>query len=79
MTKATWHSGPPPSLGWWPASSERFENSYRWWNGVYWSRPCFNGEPGEIVALFSAIPSTFDLSEIEWQRRPASWPERSRT
>ena len=33
----TWHKGPPPSTGWWPASVVRNKNALRWWDGKYWS------------------------------------------
>ena len=35
-----WRNGPPPSIGWWPAS--RFEDVevLRWWNGGNWSFHC---------------------------------------
>ncbi len=36
-TRRQWHSGPPPSIGWWPASDAMLEGFYRWWDGNCWS------------------------------------------
>jgi hypothetical protein len=75
----TWHKGPPPSVGWWPASSY-WEDAYvlRWWNGEYWSRPAEAGFELHQVAATAALK---DPSQhlIEWTDRPAWWPERSKT
>ncbi len=74
----TWHKGPPPSIGWWPASNCRDPECCRWWNGEWWSRPVWPDSSIEGVALAarSKCPHQF---LIEWTDRPASWPERSRT
>jgi len=37
MSKTVWHSGPPPSVGWWPASFWADSKSLRWWDGEVWS------------------------------------------
>jgi hypothetical protein len=73
-----WHSGPPPSLGWWPASIYGEVGHYRWWDGACWSFDIHrNGtakEAGRVASLKS------NLSErVGWQHRPDDWPERSRT
>lgn len=75
-----WHSGPPPSVGWWPASVIRDEDALRWWNGKVWSQVAFIDDQLEEAA--SAAGKTVSKREsmsVEWQHRPASWPERSRT
>lgn len=33
----TWRSGPPPEVGWWPASVLRDPNWIRHWDGEHWS------------------------------------------
>lgn len=80
-----WHSGPPPSPGWWPASIDGYDTSklHFWW-------PPKDGEPGwwgvacraensiRIVELRAARKSVFQRY-IKWQHRPDNWPERSRT
>lgn len=37
--RPVWRDGPPPSIGWWPASAsqEKCVIDIRWWNGVEWS------------------------------------------
>jgi hypothetical protein len=74
----TWHKGPPPSIGWWPASFCREPAILRWWNGVWWSVGCISGYEMQTVARDVTVKSKFQ-DEIEWTDRPASWPERSRT
>lgn len=75
MTK--WHKGPPPSIGWWPASTTRDPNCLRWWNGDWWSLPAYISWIASEAAEAAALKTTTD--EIEWTDRPASWPERSKT
>lgn len=76
MTK--WHKGPPPSIGWWPASRRRNKKLLRWWNGVWWSIGCVSGFPAYAVTSGAAKKAHIQ-DEIEWTDRPASWPERSKT
>jgi hypothetical protein len=33
----TWHKGPPPHVGVWPASGSERHDSLRYWNGTHWS------------------------------------------
>jgi len=73
----TWHKGPPPSIGWWPASTRRDPYALRWWNGEWWSipaRPHMTAEQAAVIAERKTWQG-----DIEWTERPASWPERSRT
>jgi hypothetical protein len=74
----TWHKGPPPSIGWWPASRLRNPDVLRWWDGSKWSFPAHIGMTAEEAAGHSALKSDRTL-HLEWTDRPASWPERSRT
>ena len=37
MTKTVWHKGPPPEIGWWPASVSGDRKSIRWYDGNEWS------------------------------------------
>lgn len=78
MADTKWHSGPPPSLGWWPASIGNMSGIYRWWDGIAWGEPCYKGTPIERVAQAARIRSWVS-EQIQWQHRPASWPARSRT
>jgi hypothetical protein len=36
-TGRQWHSGPPPHVGWWNASSVQAVAWWRWWDGTGWS------------------------------------------
>jgi hypothetical protein len=76
MTK--WHKGPPPSIGWWPASLCQDKNSLRWWNGEYWSRAVKSNFSMSLVIKYAKMRAPFQ-STIKWTHRPSTWPERSKT
>ena len=78
MTAQKWHKGPPPSIGWWPASVNRASSSLRWWDGAGWSHAVFEGYPLEIVIEQASMRAP-KRPPIEWADRPATWPARSRT
>lgn len=48
-----WRSGPPPAIGWWPASKIEDFTRLRWWDGVGWSQ---------------AVHASQAASEIPWPR-----------
>ena len=73
----TWHKGPPPSIGWWPASTTRNADALRWWNGVWWSMPARTHMTAKTADGIAKVQAEF--GGIEWTDRPADWPERSRT
>jgi hypothetical protein len=74
----TWRKGPPPRIGWWPASWSRDPSILRWWDGTRWSWPAGDGMSAKQAEAYARIP--FGVSdEIEWTDRPADWPERSKT
>lgn len=79
MTK--WHSGPPPSLGWWPCRFRDWFDSevLRWWNGRCWSCGALETDASEKAAHLARQPSGYSTREIQWSARPESWPARSRT
>lgn len=77
----TWRKGPPPSIGWWPASYSKDNNIFRWWNGTVWSLPCtrkFTAERAGRTAA-RAAHALWTSDHIYWRPRPSNWPERSRT
>lgn len=76
MTK--WRKGPPPSIGWWPASATRCALHFRWWDGSCWSVLSYSFDSATTAAFWAARRSSLQ-SDIEWTDRPADWPERSRT
>ena len=79
MTK--WHSGPPPSMGWWPCKIKGWLacGYVRWWNGQHWSLAVSAKRSAESAATIASTPTHYTTREIQWSERPDSWPERSRT
>lgn len=76
---ATWHSGPPPSLGWWPASNSRSPATFRWWDGRRWSMVVYRHASAETAAHAAQTKNEIRVGEIKWRHRPADWPARSHT
>ena len=80
MAAKKWHSGPPPSVGWWPASRWRDSSRLRWWDGFTWSEAAWVGSSELQAAIYASRPAaSHPFDGIEWQHRPASWPARSKT
>ena len=77
--KTVWHSGPPPSVGWWPASVARDRYAIRWWDGRFWSRVCRKATPYTDVDRRASKKAAERQEYILWTDRPASWPARSKT
>lgn len=78
MTAPEWRTGPPPSLGWWPASVRRNPLSLRWWNGSHWSNTAMRHDPLCDVEMYARTPA-FTTKVIEWCDRPKDWPPQSYT
>ena len=76
-----WHSGPPPSLGWWPCRFKDWPDSecLRWWDGSRWSCSALETSPRVEAAYMARHPTRYTNREIQWSDRPAEWPERSKT
>lgn len=74
-----WHSGPPPSIGWWPASMRKRPHTYRWWDGRRWSFAAYCYDSKDDAAMSASIYTPERAEQICWQTRPSDWPERSRT
>ena len=79
MNSSNWHKGPPPSIGWWPASASRDPNALRWWDGKYWSSVAYAGDSLNLVKAQANKRLEKPLYEIEWTDRPNSWPAQSYT
>lgn len=79
MNDQVWHSGPPPSVGWWPAGTRGDPRLLRWWNGAHWSAPASRNDNKADAARAAAFPSLAPARAICWTHRPASWPARSFT
>lgn len=73
-----WYSKPPPSIGWWPASTMRNPTVLRWWNGRVWSVSCAPTYSAELAGRYARQAAIYQ-SAIEWTDRPKHWPERSMT
>ena len=65
-----WHSGPPPSVGWWPASKRGDPTVLRWWNGSNWSLPVPDRTHSRKAASYArkAEPLWVDF-EVVWTDR----------
>ena len=74
-----WHSGPPPSIGWWPASVGEDFDCLRWWNGKQWSMAVYAGASPEMLNLLAACPAQTHPFVIRWAYRPSNWPKESYT
>jgi len=65
MTK--YHSGPPPSIGWWPTRIGKSCREYRWWDGKRWSWPAFPHENEFRAARWAAKKEVKSYNfEIIW-------------
>lgn len=76
MNERTWHSGPPPHVGWWNASAMTNDNVWRWWDGKQWSKIVFDTELPKAAGKKTLKKLPKDLqSTIEWTDY---WPENAR-
>ena len=71
--KRTWHSGPPPHIGWWNASVNQFDDLWRWWNGECWSDPAGDYRNSKF-ALIEATSKNHN-PDIKWT---TYWPTNGR-
>lgn len=76
--KGPWRDGPPPSVGWWPASVHPYRDMLRCWNGAQWSCCASSCQSAETAAKDAAMPA-LGQKTIRWRDRADWWPERSRT
>lgn len=60
-----WRSGPPPSIGWWPASAGKWLTILRWWDGIKWSEFVSVFEPEKNVKNAAEKPSRIEFG-ITW-------------
>lgn len=60
-----WRKGPPPSIGWWPASCCRNPRALRWWDGRRWSWAVAHDE-GAAGAGSVALRCGTLQSSVEW-------------
>jgi len=61
-----WHYGPPPHVGWWPASFSKRTDRLRWWNGRNWSE-WVSSEDNQLAAGYFGCRESFaNTDEIQW-------------
>lgn len=73
---AAWHSGPPPSLGWWPVQTD----FVRWFSLEFgWSIPFHKTHDPRNIPPKRLPMAGISQDNIYWRHRPADWSERSRT
>ena len=63
-----WCSGPPPDVGWWPASRIGDAVALRFWNGHHWSevaKPNYD----KLDAAYFAKQKSSEQQEIRWAPR----------
>lgn len=66
--KVQWRKGPPPSIGWWPASYMENHGAIRWWNGKVWSWPAAKWASAKVAATIAKMPAE-DQKAIQWTDR----------
>jgi hypothetical protein len=76
-----WHSGPPPSIGWWQTKLDGLPDydRLRWWDGAKWSQAARPDDSAAEADWYARCPTDYSTREIKWSARPDSWPERSKT
>ena len=64
-----WHKGPPPEIGWWPASVFQDKEVIRWWDGQYWSAPALKEMKAKTAASLAQIKHPSLSKHIKWTDR----------
>ena len=62
-----WFSGPPPEIGWWPASTCRDPRAIRYYDGEQWSKTARAGMAVKQAARM-AKQKLYGAS-VEWAKR----------
>jgi len=68
MKKTVWHSGPPPEIGWWPASLFEDQSTIRWWDGARWSQSANPAYTAELAAEMAKFECRWP-EEVKWTKR----------
>lgn len=70
-----WRKGPPPSIGWWPASCARNPDMLRWWDGKRWSCYCTSSrtseQAGAVAKLAWGSPRKLSIAWTDkwWEKK----------
>lgn len=67
--KHKWHKGPPPSIGWWPASLVQDEQAIRWWDGKRWSYVATPEDNAKKASRVAEYKSSYSAWSIQWTNR----------
>ena len=67
--RVVWRDGPPPSIGWWPASITRTPTILRWWDGKTWSSCASSLDDRREAARCAAVRGNYVNEQIEWAQR----------
>lgn len=67
MSDVQWFSGPPPAVGWWPASTQGFRDFYRWWDGSNWSKAAHRSERISWVVDCAHVVDIANQRFIKWR------------
>lgn len=62
-----WFSGPPPDVGWWPASANEFADVLRWWDGERWSAGILPDASCGRAGHAATVPA--GIKGIRWTHR----------
>lgn len=66
--KVQWFSGPPPAVGWWPASTLRLLDAYRWFDGKDWSCVVFRDWDSSIAERGALLVEVEVINQkIKWR------------
>jgi hypothetical protein len=64
-----WRSGPPPEIGWWPASMTCDPDCIRFWNGWRWSLFCTSADDISEARRSARKRAPYHNDEIRWTDR----------
>lgn len=64
-----WFSGPPPEVGWWPASVGSDTDSLRYWDGRCWSFSASSSEGAMVAVQYAKSPASLADDLIRWTHR----------
>jgi len=66
-----WRDGPPPGIGWWPASLAATPDptALRWWDGEWSGGVALDGDSAERAGRIASLKSITPERFIRWTDR----------
>ncbi len=64
-----WFKGPPPAIGWWPASVARRAFVLRYWDGKHWSQSVHMDTTRQEIAQIKLHQALGEEKHIRWINR----------